>query len=48
MTQMALIIVGQILYGFGAAPIMPLSVTYMDDNLDRSSTSVFVGKLHWT
>ncbi|XP_022106267.1 uncharacterized protein LOC110987658 [Acanthaster planci] len=40
--QVALIIVGQILYGFGAAPILPLSVTYMDDNLDRSSTSIFV------
>ncbi|XP_038051580.1 solute carrier organic anion transporter family member 5A1-like [Patiria miniata] len=43
MWQVALIIVGQILYGLGSAPILPLAVTYMDDSLHhRTSTSVFV------
>ncbi|XP_038051578.1 solute carrier organic anion transporter family member 5A1-like [Patiria miniata] len=42
MWQVSWIIVGQILGGIGAAPIMPLAVTYMDDCLHRSSTSVYV------
>ena len=44
MGQVSSIVVGQILAGIGAAPIMPLAVTYMDDSLDRSSTSIYVGE----
>ena len=44
MGQLSSIVVGQILAGIGAAPIMPLAVTYMDDSLDRSSTSIYVGE----
>ena len=43
MWQVSWIIIGQLLTGIGTSPISPLSVTYMDDSLKRTSTSVYVG-----
>ncbi|XP_071804680.1 solute carrier organic anion transporter family member 2A1-like [Asterias amurensis] len=42
MWQVSWIIIGQLLTGIGTSPISPLSVTYMDDSLKRTSTSVYV------
>ena len=40
MRQVAWIIAGRVLIGVGTAPLSPLALTYIDDCIDRSFTSV--------
>lgn len=37
-------IVGQLLHGIGATPLYTLGVSYLDDNLLPSTTSLYVGR----
>lgn len=37
-------IFGQLLHGIGATPLYTLGVSYLDDNLLSSTTSLYVGK----
>ncbi|XP_071804679.1 solute carrier organic anion transporter family member 1B3-like [Asterias amurensis] len=45
MWQVSWIIIGQMLTGVGGAPMSPLAITYMDDNLDRNSLPIYIACL---
>ncbi|XP_071953401.1 solute carrier organic anion transporter family member 3A1-like isoform X2 [Antedon mediterranea] len=43
LSRAVLVIVGQVLCGIGIGPILPLSVMYLDDGIDKAYTSMVVG-----
>ena len=41
-------LIGQLLHGVGATPLFTLGVSYLDDNLLPSMTSLYVGMYIWS
>lgn len=40
-------LVAQLLHGAGAAPFYTLGVTYLDENVSKKMSSVYLGKLFY-
>lgn len=43
---LTIFLVAQLLHGAGAAPFYTLGVTYLDENVSKKMSSVYLGKAH--
>lgn len=43
----AVFVVAQLLHGAGATPLFTLGVTYIDENVSKKMSSVYLGEWHF-